>query len=218
MTYEGTMVKTAIYFAVAVAAALVGALIAPDGAQIYGLVAFGLSLVVSFSKRPSPVLMGVTLATMGAAAGALSYIYEKIWGLEGIITQSLIGVSCVVVVVMFLYRSGRVRVTSKMRRFVQIAAPAFVIYTLVAIGMGVFGGKDIEAVMIPGTSIPWGIAVAALGIVIGTLMFLTNLDFIDNGVRNGLPAAYEWLAAYGLVFTVIWLYMQILRLLSWIRR
>lgn len=218
MSYDGTLTKALGFFIVAVAAAIGAALFAPEYANAFGIGAFVMTLVVVFSRSTNPVLLGATLALMGAAAGALSYIYEIYYGLDGIITQSLIGVATVAFVCLWLYRSGRVRVTSKSRRYLTIAVVAFVAYSLIAFGLGMFTGIYLDAMTIPGTSIPLGLLIGAVGIFIGAWMIITDFDFIERGVTNGLPKKYEWLAAYGVVFSVIWLYTQILRVLSILRR
>ena len=218
MTYDGTLTKALAFFVVAVGAAVSAAILAPGLANVFGIAAFVMTLVVVFTRSTNPLLLGATIALMGAAAGALSYIYEVAYGLDGIITQSLLGVATVAFVCLWLYRSGRVRVTSKSRRYLTIAVVAFVSYSLIAFGLGMFTGVYIYAMTIPGTSIPVGLLVGALGIFIGAWMIITDFDFIERGVTNGLPKKYEWVAAYGVVFSVIWLYTQILRVLSILRR
>lgn len=219
MTYDGAIVKAATYFLLAVAAAVVTGMFLPPAAVFpIAIVAFVLSLVTIFAarKEPKPGLYAVTIAFYGAAAGGLSAILESAW--SGIILQALIATAVVFAVSLAVYKSGRVRNIAKINRFLMIAVPSYVVLSLVNVAMVWMGGPDIREAMIPGTNIPLGLILSLVAVVMGALMLISDFDFVDNGVRNGLPAKWEWAAAYGLVFSIIWIYIEMLRLLQYLRR
>lgn len=217
MSYEGVVAKSAALFAVALASAFAAGLLVPQLGPLFGVVAFILSLVVIFAARrePKPGLYLATVAFYGAAAGSLSRYFEAAY--NGIILQALLGTGVVFAVSLALYKSGRIRNVPKIRRFLMIAVPSYVIFSLVNVGMVWAGGPNIRDAVIPGTSVPLGVILSLFAITVGAFMFIADFDMIDNGVRNQLSPKWEWTAAYGLVFTIIWIYIEMLRLLSYLR-
>lgn len=218
MTYEGVITRAAAFFLLGVASAVtVGMFLWQLTLPIF-MVAFVLSLVVSFTarKEPKPALYAVTIVFYGGAAGGLSKFYEATWG--GIIFQALIATAVLFAVALAVYRSGRIRNMAKVRRFLAVAVPAYVIFSLVNVAMVWTGGPNIREALIPGTGIPLGLILSIFAIGVGAFMLISDFDSVDHGVRNLLPAKWEWTAAYGLVFAIIWIYLEMLRLLSYLRR
>lgn len=218
MTYDGVLVKAASFFMLAVAVAVAVGMFAPYEAIFpIAIAAFVMSLVSMFAarKEPKPGLFAVTIALYGGAAGGISRLYESQW--SGIILQALIATAVVFAVSLAVYKSGRVRNMPKIRKFLAIAIPAYVVFSIINVAMVWTGGPDIRAMNIPGTSIPLGIILSLFAIALGAFMLISDFDFVDNGVRNGLPAKWEWTASYGLVFSIIWIYIEMLRLLSYLR-
>lgn len=217
MTYEGVLVKSASLFLLALAVAVPVGMFAPGLALPLAIAAFVMSLVVIGATReePKPALFAATIALYGGAAGALSRYYEGAW--SGIILQALVATAVVFVVSLAVYRSGRVRNMTKIRRFLAVAIPSYVVFSLINFGMILFGGPNIRDMNIPGTSFPLGIALSAFAILLGAFMLISDFDAVDRGVKNALDAKWEWTAAYGLVFSIIWIYVEMLRLLSYLR-
>lgn len=218
MTYDGVLIKAASFFMLALASAFAVGLFVPQFVGIIAIAAFVMSLVVVFTTRqePKPGLFAVTIALYGGAAGGISRFYENEW--SGIIIQALIATAVVFAVSLAVYKSGRVRNMPKIRKFLSIAIPAYVIFSLLNVVLFMVNGTDIRAMNIPGTSIPLGILLSLFAIAIGAFMLISDFDFVDNGVRNQLPSKWEWTASYGLVFSIIWIYIEMLRLLSYLRR
>lgn len=218
MTYEGTIVKAASLLLVGVASAVVVGMFAPGLAGPLALVAFVMSLVTAFTTRriPRPALFVATIGLYGGAVGGISVYYEKAYG--GIIMQALIATATVFAVSLVVYRSGRVRHMSKIRKFLSIAMPAYVVFSLINVAMAMFGGFNMREVEIGGLGIRLGLVLSIAAIFMGALMLISDFDFVDNGVRNALPAQWEWTAAYGLVFAIIWIYLELLRLIGYLRR
>ncbi len=218
MSYEGTIVKAASLMLLGTAAAVGVGLFMPALAMPLAIVAFVLSLVTMFAglKKPRPALYAVTIAFYGGAVGGISALYEASYG--GIILQALVATAAVFTVSLVVYRSGRVRNMGKINKFLMIAVPAYVIFSLVNVGLTWFAGVNVREVEIAGIGMPLGVIISAIAIFIGALMLISDFDSVANGVRNGLPAQWEWAAAYGLVFSIIWIYLEIIRLLGYLRR
>ena len=218
MTYDGTIVKAASLFLLAAASAVLVGLFAPGLAMPLMIVGFVLALVVMFTTRkgPKPALMATTVAVYGGAVGGVSVYYEARFG--GIILQALTATAVVFAVSLIAYRSGRIRNMRKINKFLSIAAPAYVIFSLINVAMVSFGGFNMREVEIQGLGVNLGLILSIFAIAVGALMLISDFDFVANGVRNGLPAQWEWTAAYGLVFAIIWIYLEMLRLLGYLRR
>jgi uncharacterized YccA/Bax inhibitor family protein len=218
MTYDGVLIKAASFFMLAIASAVLVGLYAYQFVFPIAIAAFVMSLVVVFTtrKEPKPGLFAVTIALYGGAAGGISRLYENEW--SGIILQALIATAVVFAVSLAVYKSGRVRNMPKIRKFLSIAIPAYVVFSLINVAMVWTGGPDIREMNIPGTGIPLGLILSLVAIAIGAFMLISDFDFVDNGVRNQLPSKWEWTASYGLVFSIIWIYIEMLRLLSYLRR
>jgi len=107
---------------------------------------------------------------------------------------------------------------AKVNRFLMIAAPAYVIFSLINVAMVSFGGFNMRDVQIGGLGVNLGLILSLFAITVGAFMLISDFDFVANGVRNGLPAKWEWTAAYGLVFAIIWIYLEMLRLMGYLRR
>lgn len=216
MTYNGVLSKSIGFFILALSAAVLVAVTVPTIAPALGIGAFVMSLVVAFRKKaPSPVLYGVVLALWGGAAGGISALYEAAF--NGIVLHALIATATVFAVSLAVYKSGRVRNMNKVRKFLMIAVPAYVAFSLIDFGMVMFGMDSVRDANLPGSSIPLGIILSAFAILVGAFMLISDFDFVDNGVAKRVPAIYEWTAAYGLVFAIIWIYVEMLRLLSYLR-
>lgn len=217
MTYEGVIVKAATLFLLAAGAAVIVGMFFPDISPALGMAAFVMSLVVAFgTSKPSPALYSITLTLWGGAVGGLSVRYEAAYG--GIILQAVMGTAVVFAVALAVYRSGRIRDMRKVNRFLMIAVPAYVVFSLINLAMVTFGDFNMREVTITGTNIPFGLVLSIFAIAVGAFMLISDFDFVANGVRKGLPSQWEWTAAYGLVFAIIWIYLEMLRLLGYLRR
>ncbi|MBA3741648.1 Bax inhibitor-1/YccA family protein [Sporichthya sp.] len=176
------------------------------------LIGFGLAMVNVFKKVPSPPLIIAYAAVEGVFLGAFSHALEASRpNLEGVAIQAVAGTAIVFAVMLGLYKSGRVRVTARMQKVVLAAMLAFVgllLFNLVfsAFGSGVdtWGG-------------PMGVAIGAIGVCLGAFMLAMDFDLVERGVRAGAPEIEAWRAAFGLTVTVVWIYIEMLRLLSSLR-
>jgi uncharacterized YccA/Bax inhibitor family protein len=212
MSIDDVVVKTGILFAVLLPAAVVGWLVESPillfGGMIVGLV---LGLVVSFKQSTSPALILPYAAAEGLFLGTISWIFEQVW--PGIVAEAVLGTLAVFAVALVAFRSGKIRVTPKFRRTVLIAMGGYLLFGLVNLVVMAFGGGGTFGLQSGGL----GIVISLFAIGLAAAMLVLDFDFAEQGVRNGLPERYSWLAAFGLVVTLVWLYLEILRLLAILR-
>jgi uncharacterized YccA/Bax inhibitor family protein len=207
ITYNDVVVKTGLTFAVLLVGAGIGWL-NPALTLIGFLGGLVLGLVNAFKKEPSPPLIIGYAALMGIALGGISMMYQAQF--DGIVQQAVLGTFSVFAVALVAYRSGRIRVTPKFQRMVMIGMMGYLAFSLINIVAGLFGVGD-----------GWGFRTGIVGILISVVAvalaafsLVLDFDFIDKSVAAGVPAKYAWTAAFGLVVTLVWLYLEMLRLLA----
>lgn len=216
MTYEDTIVKTVVSFAFLLAGAGVGwfvpALLLPAA-----IVGFVLALVNIFKKKPSPALVLSYAAVQGVFIGAITMFFETIW--PGIAVQAVLGTLVVVGVTLALFASGKIRASAKATKIFLIAMVGYVVFSLINFGLMAFGVTDqafgLRSVEIFG--IPLGAILGVLVIIMAAYSLVLDFDSIQTGVQRGAPRIYGWQGAFGIMVTVIWLYLEILRLLAILR-
>jgi uncharacterized YccA/Bax inhibitor family protein len=212
MTVEDVTVRTAILLATLLATgaftwfAGLEALAFP--AMIIGLV---LGVVISLKQITNPAAIISYAAVEGVFLGGISKLFNNAY--SGIVVQAIVGTIGVAAVVLFLYSSGKIRVTPQFTKMVIGATAGYAILLLTNLvvsffhsgGLGLFNGGGIS------------IAICALAIGLASMNLVLDFDFIQQGARRGLPERYGWLAAFGLVVTLVWLYIELLRMLSYLR-
>ena len=215
MTMDDVVTKTGISFLVTVAAAAATWALPGDMGWALALpsvlVAFVLGLVISFKTIANPVATLAYGALYGVALGAISEAFNMLF--EGIVMQALIGTFGVFAGMLVVYKTGAIRVTPKLTRWVvgaAIGALVLILVNLVAsfITPGGLGLRDGGPVAILFSLVIIGIA---------AFMLLLDFDMADEAIRRGAPAKFAWYIAFGLLVTVVWLYIEILRLLSYFR-
>jgi uncharacterized YccA/Bax inhibitor family protein len=143
--------------------------------------------------------------------GAISEVFELIY--PGIVIQAIIGTMGVFVGMLVVYKTGAIRVTPRLQRWVIGAGIGVVVLMLVNLVAGFFteGGLGLR------DGGPLAIGFSLLVIGIAAFFLLLDFDMIDQAIRRGAPEKFAWYAAFGLLVTLIWLYLEILRLLSYFR-
>jgi uncharacterized YccA/Bax inhibitor family protein len=209
MTMDDVVIKTGLMFAVLVPLAAVNFFLKNPvltfGGAIAGLV---LALVISFKQSTNPALVLSYAALEGLFVGGISGVYEDFY--DGIVAQAVLGTLAVFAVALWAYKSGRVRATPKFQRGVLIALGGYLIFSLFNVGVVLFTDTSLRGG-------PLGIVVGLIAITIAAAMLILDFDFAEQGVKNGLPERYSWLAAFGLVVTLVWLYIEFLRLIAILR-
>ena len=179
---------------------------------IGGLTAFGLSMVNSFKRVISPAFVLLFCAAEGVALGAFSKFFEYQFG-GGIVIQAVIGTFAAFAGTLAAYRFFDIQVSNKFRMGVIAAVFGMVglgflevILSLFGSGLGFYGF---------GLS---GLLFSVAGLVLGIFMLVLDFDFVENGIRAGLPERESWRAAFGLTVSLVWIYTNLLRILAIMRR
>jgi uncharacterized YccA/Bax inhibitor family protein len=217
MTMDDVVVKTGLTFLVTVLAAAATWFVVPDSvavallipALLVGLV---LGLVIAFKQIANPAATLAYAAVEGVLVGAISEFYAENFG-GNIITQAVIGTFGVFFGMLVVYKTGAIRVTPKLTRWVVGAlfgVLALVLVNLVA-SFFIDGGLGLR------DGGPLAIVFSLVVIGVAAFSLLLDFDMADEAIRRGAPAKFAWYIAFGLLVTVVWLYFEILRLLSYFR-
>lgn len=213
MTLEGSVNKTGISLLVLLATAALqwnGAFGAVTPvAMLAGLIGgFVVALATVFKKEWSPVTTPLYAALEGLALGGISLVFEARY--PGIVINSVGLTFGTLAALLVAYRSGLIRATENFKLGVFAATGGIAILYLVSMAMGFFG-KSIPYIHGSG---PIGIGFSLVVVVIAALNLVLDFDFIERGTESGAPKFMEWYAAFGLLVTLVWLYLEMLRLLS----
>lgn len=213
LTLDDVVTKTAITFGVALVA---GVLTAVSG--LYALVLPGfivglvLSLVIIFKQSSNPALVLGYSAAEGVVLGGLTGLLQQVPGLQGIGFQAIVGTSGVFIGMLVVYKTGAVRVTPRLTKWIIGATVGVVILMLANLVVGMFttGGLGLR----DGSPLAWAFSLLCIGIAAFSL--LLDFDAADRAIKVGAPARFGWYLAFGLMTTMVWLYLEILRLLSYL--
>ena len=228
MTYDDVIIRTAGMFAIILAlGALSWSLVTSTDESTAGLGVIAmlvgvigglvLGLVNAFKREPSPALILAYAAFEGLFLGSISGFMEARY--EGIVVQAVLATLATFGVMLAAYSYGGFRVQGRFRRVVVVATLGYGVFCLINLGLsmtGVVGGAwGLRSMTVMG--IPLGVPLGILGVILASLFLSIDFESIENGVRNGLPQRYAWAASFGLVVTIVWLYVEFLRLLSYFR-
>ncbi|MFV0451062.1 MAG: Bax inhibitor-1/YccA family protein [Propioniciclava sp.] len=219
MTLDDVITKTAItlgaLFLVAAATFMLlpSSLLIPT-AIVSSLVGFVTVLLVSARRRINPGMVLVYSALQGVFIGAFSKLFNLMF--PGIVVQAVFATFVAAGVTLFAYRFFNIKVTARFRRIVTYSTMAFAALLLVNLVLAIFG-IDMGIRGAGGGVSLLVILVSMVAIVLAVANLVMDFDFVEQGVRNGLPASESWRAAFGLTVTMVWLYTEILRVLSYFR-
>jgi uncharacterized YccA/Bax inhibitor family protein len=216
MTLDDVIVRTAMVFGVLLAAAGITFWTLQPAqfgvvflAMIVGLV---LGLINSFKRNPSPALILTYGAVEGVFVGGISKAFEVTY--HGIVAQAVLGTLAAFATMLLLYRTRRIQATPKFTRVLIMAGVGYLVFGLVHL-IGVMFGLW-SSIYAGGGVLALGLS--AFGVVLASLYLVLDFDYIEQGIRNGLPQRFAWQAAFGLVVTLVWLYLEILRLIAILNR
>ena len=173
---------------------------------------FILAMIISFKANLAPVLSVPYAALEGLALGSFSALLERRY--PGIAIQAVGLTFAVFAVMLVAYRLNIIRATERFRSVVIGATGAIALVYIVSMVLGFFH----VAVPLLNSSSPLGIVVSLVIVGVAALNLILDFDFIESGAAQGAPRYMEWYAAFGLLVTMVWLYLEILRLLSKMRR
>jgi uncharacterized YccA/Bax inhibitor family protein len=211
MTIEGTVNKTAISLLILVGAGyLTFDVINPIVLIGSGIGGFVLALVTIFKKEWSPITVPIYAALEGAMLGGISYMYNSLY--DGIVTNAILLTIGILVSLLMAYKSGYIKATENFKLGIFAATGGIAIVYLVNFIMGFFGSG--LGVMSVNNASPLSIGFSIVVVIIASLNLVLDFDFIEEGAEKGAPKYMEWFGAFGLLVTLIWLYLEILRLLA----
>ena len=212
MTIDDVVVKTGLLLGILVATSAVSWLL-----ELYALalpaalVAFVIAMVVTFKKTPSPALCIAYAAIEGIFIGAISSVFEQAY--PGIVLQAVGGTILCFGGVLALYRTGKLRATPMFKKVMLSAMLGIFALYAVNLVMMLFGGR----MPVINDSTPLGILFSVAVVSIAALSFVLDFDLIEEAERHGVPENVSWKVAFGLVVGLVWLYIELLRLLSKLR-
>jgi uncharacterized YccA/Bax inhibitor family protein len=212
MTVDDVVVKTGLLFVLLLFGAVAGWQIVgslPWVAWASLAVAFVLGMVVSFKRVTSPPLIMAYALFEGVFVGGISRFFQEAY--PGIVLQAVIGTFTAFGVMLVLYKTGLLRATPRFRKMMMIAMFSYLgiaLVSLVSAFFGVGGGWGFYGVG------GLGLLLCVAGVALASFSLVLDFDAIEQGVAAGLPEKESWLGAFGLVVTLVWLYLELLRLLA----
>ena len=219
MTLQGTVNKTGILLLILVAASFwTWMQIQVNSASVLPLILVGsiagfiVGLVTVFKKSWAPVTAPIYAALEGLALGGISAAFESQY--PGIVIQAVGLTFGTLAALLLAYTSRLISVTENFKLGVVAATGGICILYLVDLVM-VFFGHSIPMIHESG---PWGIVFSIIVVIVAALNLVLDFDFIEKGSQTNQPKYMEWYAGFGLIVTLVWLYMEILRLLAKTRR
>jgi len=211
MTIEGTVNKTGVSLLILVGTGyLTFDTLNPILLIGCGIGGFIFALVTIFKKEWAPITVPIYAALQGAMLGGISYMYNYLY--DGIVTNAILLTVGILVSLLIAYRSGYIKATENFKLGIFAATGGIAIVYLVNFIMGFFG-TGIGVLNINNAS-PLSIGFSIVVVIIAALNLVLDFDFIEEGAEKGAPKYMEWYGAFGLLVTLIWLYLEILRLLA----
>lgn len=215
MTLDDVVVKTVMMLGLLGVSAAAAWVLVPDalapaawiGAAVVGLV---LGLIISFSRMANPALVVAYSIVEGVFVGMVSKAFNSLY--DGIVLQAVVASFGVFFLMAIIYKARVIRATPKFARIMTAVIAGLVGVMLINLVLALFG---VNTHLRDGS--PLAIGFSLVCIVVASLSFVLNFAQIEEGVRMGLPQRYSWTAAFGIVVGLVWLYLEILRLLSYLQ-
>ena len=211
MTINGTVNKTAISLFL-----LIGTgyftfdVINPIILIVCGIGGFITAIVTVFKKQWAPITVPIYAILEGGLLGGVSYMYNSMY--NGIVTDAIFLTVGILLSLLFAYRSGLIKPTENFKLGIFAATGGIAIVYIINMVMGFFGSS--MGVMQIDNASPMSIGFSVVVVIIAALNLVLDFDFIEEGAESGAPKYMEWYGAFGLLVTLIWLYLEILRLLA----
>ena len=220
LTYDDVIIKTGGLLALVFASAAVAWFIFPGNVLVMAVGVIGglvLGLVNAFKREPRPALILGYAVFEGLFLGGISWIFEANYG--GIVMQAVLATFATFAVTLVLFTSGKVRVTPRSTRILLIALIGYAVFSLINVMLMVFGAVDdpwgLRGATIMG--IPLGLVIGIVAVVLAAWCLVQDFDAVKRGVEAGVPSRYAWSAAFGITVTLVWLYLEFLRMLAILR-
>lgn len=218
MTVSGTVAKAMFFSALLIAGAVLGwSQVTPDssGAVVWpwwtwwvALAAFVVAIITLRNPRGAALTGSIYAVLQGTVLGAVSAIYDIVW--NGIVLQATIATIAIMLAVLVLYALGVLRATPRFVKIVIIGTAGIALLYLFALIMSLFGVDMAFWAEPTSAGIFWSLVIVALA----ALNFVLDFDSIERYVEAGAPKLFEWEAAFGVILTLVWLYLEVLRLIA----
>jgi len=203
MSMEDVVLKTGALFAILLATGIYSWNANQPGLALIGMVVgLVLAMVITFSKKVRPVLVMAYAAAQGLALGTVSALYESAY--DGIVRQAVIATACAFGGVLVAYRSGKIRVTPKFNRILSGSLLGYFVFGLITLFTGFPTGG-------------LGLIISIGGVALASMFIVSDLDQIQQAVNAKVSHEESWRCAFGLMVTLVWLYLEVLRLISILR-
>lgn len=216
MTIDDVITKTAITLGALILTAALTFMFMParflfPAVIVSALVGFVTVMVVAARRVINPGMVLVYAAIEGVFIGAISKVYESAW--NGIVPAAVLATVVASAATLGAYKFFRIKVTSKFRKMVMIGTLAYAGVLLVNFVMSLFGvnflfGHGNMALLL---------LISALGVGLAVFNLILDFDYVEQGIAMRAPETESWRAAFGLTVTLVWLYIEMLRLLSYFR-
>jgi uncharacterized YccA/Bax inhibitor family protein len=217
MTIDDVVVKTVTLLGITGIAAIASWNLIPDSVApvawlVAAMVGLAIGLVISFSRMANPALVITYAVVEGIFVGGISKAYQEVFGYSGIVLQAVVATFGVFFLMAILYRARVIRATPRFTRGLIAVIGGLFAVMLINLVLSLFGFNT--GLRDNG---PLGYVFSIVCIVVAALSFILDFDQIEQGVRAGLPQRYSWTCAFGILVGLIWLYLEILRLLSFLQ-
>ena len=175
-----------------------------------GIGGFIVAIITVFKKEWAPITVPIYAILEGGALGGISYMYNSLY--DGIVTNAIFLTIGILLSLLTAYRSGYIKPTENFKLGIFAATGGIAIVYLINFVMGFFGSS--MGIMQIDNASPMSIGFSVVVVIIAALNLVLDFDFIEEGAEKGAPKYMEWYGAFGLLVTLIWLYLEILRLLA----
>ena len=224
MTFDDVVVKSIMCFGLLLVGATAGwmtGIVAMGVALVLFFaswsVTLGLAIFIQFSKKIRPGAIVTYSLIEGFSLGVISYTFEAYF--PGIVISAVLATLVVIGTTLAAFTMGFVRNSSTLTRVAGIGSVAFFFYYLVTFALSVTGMVDMRAVnTTPVFGIPLGVIIGVLAVFIGVLCLVRDFDAVKVGVASNVPVKYSWLCTFAIMTDVIWIYLEILKILSYFMR
>ncbi|MDT3318062.1 Bax inhibitor-1/YccA family protein [Microbacterium sp. KSW4-11] len=233
MTVEDTVLKTVILFGILLVTAVVGWVwtLSPVSVEnpvptmmpwiIGALGGFVLAMIITFTSRKKvrPGLIFAYAAFEGLFVGGISAFFEFIW--PGIVMQATLATVAVVGTTLALFASGKIRASARATKIFMIALVGYMVFSLV--NLVLMWTNVLPQDMMFGLHsakigpFPLGLVIGVLVVIMAAYSLVLDFDLVQQGARNGAPREFGWIGAFGIMVTVVWLYVEILRIIAILR-
>ncbi|MCP3909868.1 MAG: Bax inhibitor-1/YccA family protein [Actinomycetia bacterium] len=221
-TVVGTIQRSAILLVLVIAGGWVGwnlvdvtefgSVTTPGWLMPSALALVALAFLTFFKPALAPVTAPIWALGEGVLVGAISHVYE--FQFDGIVVQAAIATVATAGATLLAYQSGLIRATPQFRKIVSIATMGVMAVYLINMAMMIFGGDGITLLWDSG---PLGIGISLFVVGLAAMNLVLDFDLFERGEAAGWPPKMMWFAAFGLVVTLVWLYLELLRLLAKLR-